>query len=294
MSYLYICNTASDNISVINMMKFTETYKIKLGNEENSRVGPHGICQYRNNLIVANNYSNDLSLVDTECGSVIDNFFIGMHCNDVKVYNSSAYVICGDSNKIVVLNMNSFKVEQQIPCGNFPHSLDICFKEKIMVTADLCSDSITVGNCANFNNLQLLKVGQYPTKAVFTSDGEYIVVCESNIGSDCNGSVRVISVKNMRHIGSIAVGRCPVDMYCEGYLCYVSNFGDGTISIVDISKGAMIANIHTGGMPRGIIKHGHYLYVGDNYNNEVIQVNTQNLIKKSISIGREPTGMISY
>ena len=45
-------------------------------------------------------------------------------------------------------------------------------------------------------------------------------------------------------------------------------------------------------MPRGIIKSGENIYIGDNYNNRLIILNITNGRKKYIPIGGEPTGMI--
>jgi len=80
-------------------------------------------------------------------------------------------------------------------------------------------------------------------------------------------------------------------MYCNGEYCYVSNFGDGTVSILDINKYKEIKRIEVGGMPRGILEDEKYLYVGDNYNNLLFRIDKITENKKAISIGTEPTGM---
>ena len=43
-------------------------------------------------------------------------------------------------------------------------------------------------------------------------------------------------------------------MYYDGRYSYVSNFGDGTISIVDTSRYKEVKRLIVGGMPRGIVK----------------------------------------
>jgi YVTN family beta-propeller protein len=89
----------------------------------------------------------------------------------------------------------------------------------------------------------------------------------------------------------IPVGNSPVDMYFNERLCYVSNFGEGTVSIVDINNYKEIKKIEVGGMPRGILEDEKYLYVGDNYNNLLIRIDKATENKKAIAIGGEPTGM---
>lgn len=294
MRNLYVCNTFSDSISKINLDLFGEENNIYLENSEHNKVGPHGICSYKNNLLTADNFSNSLSLIDLTKKKLLSNYFIGMHCNDVKVIEDNAMVICGDSNNIVKFNILDKKTEAEIPCGNLPHSLEIMALEKIILTANMLSDSITILDYNDTNNIKHIKTGKFPTKAIFNEDGTVIYVCESNIGSDKCGSLSAYSYKTLKFLSRIYLGRAPVDMFYEKNLCFVSNFGDGTISIVDTDSFKELKRIYIGGMPRGIIKEKNYIYVGDNYNNLLIKINLIKEEKKAIAIGKEPTGMLIF
>ena len=68
----------------------------------------------------------------------------------------------------------------------------------------------------------------------------------------------------------------------------------GTVSIVEIASLKEVKRIKVGGMPRGIMKSDKYIYVGDNYNNLLLQLDLEVDSKKVISIGGEPTGMTIY
>jgi len=98
-------------------------------------------------------------------------------------------------------------------------------------------------------------------------------------------------LKNYNVLYKVPVGNSPVDMYCNERYCYISNFGEGTVSILDINNYKEIKKIKVGGMPRGIIEDEKYLYVGDNYNNLLFRIDKLTENKNTISIGREPTGM---
>jgi YVTN family beta-propeller protein len=289
---LYVCNTFSDNISIVDTELFNEDCKISLKNSDYTRIGPHGICFYKNKVLTANNFSNSLSLIDLYKKTQIDDYFIGMHCNDVKVIEDNAVVICGDSNSIVDFNLEENRVDGEIPCGNLPHSIDICKNSKLIVTAEMISDSITLADYTDLSNVKSIRVGKFPTKAIFSIDDEIIYVCESNIGSDKHGSISMFSYSDLKLIKRINVGNAPVDMYVDKNHCFVSNFGDGTVSIIDIKQFKEIKRIYVGGMPRGIVRKGEYIYVGDNYNNLLIKINLLKEEKKAISIGGEPNGMM--
>lgn len=288
---LYICNTSSDCISVVNLDSFEEQSKINLRSDNFAKVGPHGICKYNESFLVANSYENTIALVDVENEKVISKNFIGIHCNDVAECNNDALIICGESNSLVVFNLLTNAIIETIGCENHPHSIAANKEKKIMVIANMGSDSITLIDCENRENIKNIRVGAYPTKALFTLDGKYILVCESNIGSDGKGSVSIISLKNCQLLHRISVGNSPVDMYCDQECCLVSNFGDGTISVISINCYKELRRLNIGGMPRGIVKRGKYIYVGDNYNNLLLQIDVCRENKKVISIGGEPTGM---
>ncbi|KGM97276.1 surface antigen [Clostridium novyi A str. 4552] len=291
MGKLYVCNTHSDNISVVDVGVFKEEGKIYSETPSLDKIGPHSICNYKDKLLVANRYNNTLSIFDKENGEEIDNHFIGMNCNEVVEYKDKAYVICGDSNNVVVFNLKTNLIEEEIPCGDFPKSIEINKHKKIILISNFKGDSITLIDLEDSKNIRNIRVGSYPTKASFTVDGEHIIVCESNMGGDMKGSLSIISLKGLKLFNKILVGKHPVDMYVNSSCGFVSNFGDGTISIVDINNYKEIKKINVGGMPKGIIKLGESIYVGDNYNNLLIKADLIKENKKVISIGGEPTGM---
>jgi len=240
---------------------------------------------------VANSYENTIALIDVGKDIVISKSFVGIHCNDVAECNNDAYIICGESNSLVVLNLLTNTIIETISCENHPHSIATNRENRTMVIANMESDSVTLIDCQDRGNIKNIRVGAYPTKALFTLDGKYILVCESNIGSDGKGSVSIISIKNCQLLHRISVGNSPVDMYCDQECCLVSNFGDGSISVISINCYKELKRLNVGGMPRGIVKSGKYIYVGDNYNNLLLRIDVCRENKKAISIGGEPTGM---
>ena len=288
-NYLYVCNTSSDTISKININDFKEEKKIELGTNYVDRIGPHGICTYKDKLLVVNNYSNDLSII--EQGKEKESYYVGVHCNDIGVINSKAYILCGDINSIIVFDLLKKEILEQIPCGEMPHSIDINTKNKMLLVTNMNDDTISLIDCNKAHEIKNIRVGAFPTKAAFSRDGEFVFVCESNLGGYSRGSISIFSARNFKLINRITVGYSPVDLLCDSEFCYVTNFGDGSISIFNINTYKSIKNINIGGMPRGIKKLDKYLYVGDNYNNLLIEVDITNENKKAICVGGEPTGM---
>ncbi len=287
MESLCVCNTSEDSISIIDLINFKEKSRISLKAIE--RVGPHGICKYNSEIITANNFSNSISKVNIHDDYIVSEHFIGMNCNDVKIFEDKAFIICGDCNNIICFDLIENKVIYELPCGDFPHSIAM-YNQKI-VTADMNSDSITVYDSLIKNGFSK-RVGAFPTKAVFNEDGKNIIVCESNIGSDKNGTISVHDTDNLNLLYKLEVGNCPVDLCVNNNICFVSNYCEGTLSILDLKALKEINKIYIGGMPRGVIKKDLNLYVGDSYKNRVCKVSLDSMEIENVAVGKEPTALL--
>lgn len=288
LSYLYVCNTAADYISKVDAITLKEK-KITLCNKS-SKSGPHGICSYKNYVIIANCYSNSISKVDLLNDKECDNFYIGSHCNDVDVYNTEAFITCGDSNNIIVFDMEKDRIVEEIPCGINPHSLDIN-NNGLIAVSNMESATITFAHVNNKDFNKEIRVAAYPIKVRFSRDGRFLYVCESNLGEDKEGHIAIISVESMKLVKRIAVGKSPVDIFLDKEMGYVSNFNDGSISILNLKDNKEEKRIYFSGMPVGIIKKDDFIYLGDSLNNLLIRYSLRAGEKKVIPIGDEPTGM---
>ncbi|EQB90170.1 YVTN family beta-propeller protein [Clostridium punense] len=291
MRHLYVCNTTCDSIDKINIESFTVENTIPLTGVNRGRIGPHGLWIHDKLLFTSNCYDDSISIVSLENG-MVETLYLGSNCRDICVLGNHAYIICGDSNNIVSFDITRREIVELIPCGNSPHSIDCCSKNNEIVVANINSDSITLFDALYGSNIYSIDVGPYPTKAIITLDGNYILVCESNMGYGGRGSVSMISTKTRKVIHRVPVGSCPFDMCCDEKYCYVTNYGEGTISVIDIYNHEEIKRIRIGGMPRGILSDNKHIFVGDSYNNLLVKIDKNTENKKIIPINGEPTGMI--
>lgn len=285
---IYVCNTFSDYISEIDIKEFKENKRINLSTH--SRIGPHGISRFNQHIITANNYSNDITIINLEDYS-ISSFYIGSRCNDVKVYEDKAYIVCGDSNDMKIFNIKEKIIERTIFCGNFPHSVDIEHNYNMILVCNMGDGVLNLIDLKEEKSIKHRSIGSYPTKAVFSSCGEKIFVCESCLGSNKNGNIRILD-KNLCEVKILKVGINPVDIFCGKENIYVSNMGEGTISIIDEKDFKEVERIKVGGMPRGVIEKDNFLYIGDYFNSKLIRISLKDLESKHIYIGKEPNSMI--
>ncbi|MEG2289753.1 MAG: YncE family protein [Clostridium sp.] len=292
MRYLYICNTTQDRVDKVSVDKFELETIINLVGVNGSKIGPHGLCVQGDLLFTSNSYDGSVSIIDMET-LISNSYYLGRNCRDICALGNHLYIVCGDSNDVVTFDLEKKEIIEIIPCGDSPHSIHCCSTTSEIVVANNGDDSITIFDSLYGGDIKNIKVGAAPTKALFTPNGDYILVCESRAGTSDKGCICVISSKSYKIIKRVPVGNCPFDMYCDDRYCYVSNYGDGSISIIDMLEFENIKNIRVGVMPRGIACDEKYIYVGDSYNYLLIGIDKEDNQKKIIiQLKGQPTGMI--
>ncbi|SHK43685.1 40-residue YVTN family beta-propeller repeat-containing protein [Hathewaya proteolytica DSM 3090] len=289
MSRIYVCNSYSDSISEIDCGNMESIRKIKLSTAD-ERVGPHGICRYKNNLIVANKHKGSISILDlSNYGK--EEYYIGSNCSDVKVYKDKAYVVCSDSNDIKIFDFLEKRVQESIPCGHCPKNIHIDIENQEIMVNNFMENSISIIDLKDHENNKKVIVGEYPGKVIYSPVNNMYIVTTSFMGRRKNGYVKFLG-KNFKSIGEIEVGKSPVDFCIYNEKVYVGNFENGTISVLDLMYMKKIEDIKVYGMPRGIQVLEDNLYVADYYGNCLNKINLITKEKTKTTTGNEPTAVV--
>lgn len=287
---IIVCNTGSNTLSKIDTKDlYIETLNLSL---EEKEIGPHGLSLYNNKVLVANNYSNTISLIDIKKFKEEERIYIGAHPNDIAIYNNKVYVVCGEANSLIIYDLLNKELNLELPIGEFPHSIEIDAESNMGFISNMGDDTISLIDCTLNRELKRIKCNRYPTKVMMSSDRKKIYVCESKIGYSNKGSISIVSLENFLLEGTIEVGNSPVDFWEENNYLYVSNFLDGSISIVNMKNLKEERKIYVNGMPRGIIKVNENIFIGDYLNGLLKVINLKDKKIKNIAIGKEPNAMI--
>lgn len=290
MSSIVLCNTGSDSLSKINSQDLKiENLYLSIGEKP---FGPHGLSLYKDKILVANNYNNSISIIDLNEFKEEKNLYIGAHPNDLVAHNNRIYVTCGESNSVIVYDLINERTDFELPTGGFPHSIELLKKEKLAFISNMAEDSISVIDCNTNKIIKNIIVGENPIKINLSDKNNYLYVCMSYLGSDKEGYVGIISLKNLDVIAKIKVGLAPVDLFEYNNYLYVSNFCGGSISVINLNTFKEEKKINIGGMPRGIVKINEKIYIGDYLNGSLKIVDVKNKFMKSILTGIEPNEML--
>ncbi|WP_294406265.1 YncE family protein [uncultured Clostridium sp.] len=311
MSYIILCNTGSDMLSRINTQSFMVEDFILCSN--GNRIGPHEITLYKNSILMANNYNNTISVINKsqfeEAGSnkkeknhygkdgkynyikEQKDFYIGAHPNDIAQCDGNTFVTCGESDSIIVYDLDGEKINFVIPVGRFPHNITLCEKRRLAFISNMGDDSISVIDIESYKEIKRITVENTPIKINLSNNNHYLYVCMSYLGYDKEGYIGIISLESLEVIYKIKVGFSPVDLYEDNGYLYVSNFCGKSISIVNLDELKEEERIDMSGMPRGIIRQDENIFVCDYLNGAVNIINLDTKKIKTTAVGREPNAM---
>ncbi|OOM73610.1 YncE family protein [Clostridium sp. BL-8] len=289
MSYIILCNTGSDSLKKINTESLKiESLALSIGE---SPFGPHGLSLYKGKILVANNYNNSISLINYNNFREEDNVYIGAHPNDIIANDDIVYVLCGESNSLIIYDLINERINFEIPTGRFPHNITLLKEKKLLFISNMVDDSISVIDYMNNKEIKRIRVESMPIKMIVSENNDYLYVCMSYLGQDKIGSIGIVELGTLELIDKITVGYCPVDLFQEVNHLYVSNLCDGTVSIISLPELKEIDKFEIGGMPKGIVKVNENLFVGDYLNGLLKVINIRDKKIKAISIGSEPNSM---
>lgn len=95
---------------------------------------------------------------------------VGPKPNDLLMHDYKVYVICGESNSMVIYDLKEDKSIGEVATESWPHSIDMDFNNKLLFVSNLESDSITVISMDNYDTVENIQVPEYPTKIRVSND----------------------------------------------------------------------------------------------------------------------------
>lgn len=297
MNSLIVCNTGSDSISKIPLvMSLQENilYEEIFLTEGEKPLGPNGIYIKDRIAYIANNYSNSISMLNMDTLKEERTIYVGANPNDLIGYDKYLYIVCSESNAVVLYDLNEEKVILEIKTNNWPYNIEISSKLNLLFITNFQSHNISVIDIKTNKIIGELVTLEYPTKVKVSNDGGFLYVCESYMGDENEGYIEVFNLITLESLGKIKVGKVPIDIYEDGGILYVCNLMDSNIVLINKINLKKIREIHIGGMPRVLVKHENIAYIGDYLNGRLVCLDLNNNNIKAITIGKEPNAMTFY
>jgi len=247
-STIYVVNSASNNVSVINGATNSLTATVNTGtNPVAIAVNPAS-----NMVYVANNGSNDVTVINgaTNVPSTITNpngiAPVAVALNPVT---NLIYVANSGSNNLTVINGASNTLIGTVGAGSNPNAVVVNPATNLVYVANRSSNNVTVVNGANNGVVATVGTGTNPVSlAVDTATN---MVYAANSGSN---NLTVINGASNTVAATVGVGTSPAAVTVNPVtnLIYVANNGSSSVSVVNGATNTVSNTVTAGNSPAAV------------------------------------------
>jgi YVTN family beta-propeller protein len=293
-SRVYVPNLQSNTVTVIDQATDKVIQTIPVGSQPQHVVPSYDL----KTLWVNNDKGNSLTPIDPKTGSV------GAAVPVEDPYN---LYFTPDGTRAVVMAEALKKMDfrdphtmallhsMPVPCSGLNH-MDFSPDGRSAVAACEFDGTLLLVDMTNGAErvVQTLKVGGMPQDVKLSPDGTVYFVADMQ----ANG-VHVIDATTFRQIDMMKTGKGAHGLYPsrDGTKLYVSNRGEGSISVIDFATRKIVNTwVFNGGKGSpdmgGVSADGKILWLSGRYDNEMyaIDTTTGKLVTSPIKVGREPHG----
>ncbi|MDF2736281.1 MAG: repeat-containing protein [Nitrososphaeraceae archaeon] len=273
---LYVANTDSDTVSVIDGTKKEIKEQFKVGHK------PRDIAIHTENNImyVSNSMSNTVNIIDLENKSIKNittegKYPVGLAVNE---RTNLVYVANTDSNTVSVINGTTNKVDSTIKVGNSPSGVAVDANKNLVYVTNYRDGSLSVINGTTNKVDSTIKIGNTPSGVAVDANKNLVYV--TNYRDD---TISVIDALDQKNLGNINISRdfpgngpTAIAVDSNNNLIYVLNMFTDNISVIDTDlitdsidpyQKYVTIVISAGDSPTDISLDSEKLYVTNRINN---------------------------
>jgi len=328
-AFAYIPNSGDDNLSIIKILDHSDQGAINVGDN------PYGVAIGDEYVYVSNTSDGTVSVINLSDNSVSNTLSAGNSPKGIAVSSDGFIYVANYSDNILSIIDTSDNSRKSLPVGAGPLGVTLSPDEEYLYVTNNSDDSLSIisantnelfGTIANHHYIKYMNTTDdvafnKPYGVAVSSNGNYIYVVNS--GNDTLSRISPVEVYNQgdefdwndydpdddsvgpyRLYQPLTVGndpRCVVVMPDQSY-AYVTNYGDDTVSVIDLSSYQVTDTITVGDGPYGISTSpsGAFVYVVNQLDGTVSVIDTDsnsddfNTVIATIDVGNSPIGFGNF
>ncbi|MGE0683838.1 MAG: hypothetical protein AB7P69_23420, partial [Candidatus Binatia bacterium] len=296
---VYVTNTKSNSVSVIDPITNKVTTTVKVGEEPRGiAASPDGSTVYVTNFL-----SDTLSIIDRATNTVTDTIPVGDGPVGVAVApdGNHVYIVNGEDDTVSVIAAASKTLVTTIKVGEEPHEIALTPDGEQAYVTNYRNSSVSVLDLKPTPGFKsTIFVGSGPNGVAVSPDGKKVYVVNFGFEDDINpGTVSAIDVATGEVTGTVTVEFRPVKIAVspDSKTAFVSNSISESVSVIDLDTLTVSRSIpaFSSGLtnPDGVaLLGGQRLYValfGNEFSNkvQVFSATTPTLFAE-IEVGQGP------
>lgn len=293
---IYVPNSKSNTVSLIDPATFKVIRTFPVG-----RLPQHVTPSWDlKQLWILNNVSNTLTKLDPVTGEKGESVSVDAPYNMYYTPDGKyAIVVAERLKKLDFRNPETMKLEYSLPtpCRGVDH-MDFSADGRYLIASCEFSGEMIKVDVAQKKLLGkiALEKGSMPQDVKTSPDGKLFYVADM-----MSDGVFLIDGATFQRVGFIPTGKGAHGLYPsrDTKFLYVSNRGEGSISVIDFATSKVVQKwqFPGGGSPDmgGVSPDGKVLWLSGRYHREVYAIDTQNgKLLARIKVGNEPHGLCVY
>jgi YVTN family beta-propeller protein len=293
---VYVPNSKSNSVTVIDAM----TYQV-IGSFGVGHLPQHVTPSYDlKTLWVLNDKGNSLTRVDPATGKPVGTIPVSDPYNMYYTPDGKyAIVVAERRQQLNFLYAASMKLYHSllVPCKGVDH-MDFSADGRYLIASCEFGMAVIKVDIAQQEFLGRLPLEPHgmPQDVKLSPDGTVFYVADMKAGG-----VHLVDGENLRQIGFIPTGKGTHGLYVsrDSRVLYVSNRGEGSVSVIDFATRNVIRKWQVPGKASpdmgGVSADGKVLWLSGRFNSEVYAIDTTDgRLLARIPVGREPHGLCVY
>ena len=293
---IYVPNTGSDSVDVIDPASFTVIDHFAVGHQPQHITPSYDLTR----LWVLNDLGDSLTEVDPATGKKGNTIRVKDPYNMYYTPDGQfAVVVAEREARLNFLNPSDMQLTASVPvpCRGVDH-MDFSASGRFLIASCEFAGSLVKVDVSTRQTLGVLSLeaGGMPQDVRSSPDGRLFYVADMT----ANG-VYVIDPHSFTRVGFIPTGKGAhgISISRDAKLMYVSNRGEGSVSVIDLATRMAVAKweIPGGGSPDmgGLSADGNTLWLSGRYNREVYAFDTRDgRLLARIKVGKGPHGLAVY
>ena len=293
---VYVPNSKSNSVTVIDAV----TYQV-IGSFRVGHLPQHVTPSYDlKTLWVLNDKGNSLTRVDPATGKPDGTIPVSDPYNMYYTPDGKyAIVVAERRQQLNFLDAASMKLYHSlsVPCKGVDHMDFSADGRYLIASCEFGMAVIKVGiTQQEFLGRMPLELHGMPQDVKLSPDGTVFYVADMKAGG-----VHLVDGENLRQIGFVPTGKGTHGLYVsrDSRLLYVSNRGEGSVSVIDFATRNVIRKWQFPGKASpdmgGVSADGKVLWLSGRFNSEVYAIDTSDgKLLARIPVGREPHGLCVY
>ena len=295
-SRVYVPNSGSNTVDIID----PKTYKI-IGHFPVGKQPQHVVPSWDlKTLWVLNDLGDSLTKIDPVTGKKGETVPVQDPYNMYYTPDGKYAIVVAEAQKrLDFRNPQTMKLEDSVhvPCKGIDH-MDFTANGRFLIASCEFSGEVLKVDVAGHKVLGTLKIGKgaMPQDVKTSPDGKVFYVADM-----MSDGVWMIDPDKFQKIGFIPTGKGAHGLYPsrDSKVLYVSNRGEGSVSLIDFATRKVIAKwrFPGGGSPDmgGVSADGKVLWLAGRYNSEVYAIDTNDgHLLARIPVGKGPHGLCVY